>query len=88
MRHSEAPQAVQANSGDAELVRPALGRDEAAVRAILKANNQRLYLLARGILHNDDEAEDVVQYVRAFTHLAGFRGASSLATWLSRIAMT
>ena len=90
MRHSEAPQAVQANSGDAELVRPALGRDEAAVRAILKANNQRLYRLARGILRNDDEAEDVVQetYVRAFTHLAGFRGASSLATWLSRIAMT
>ncbi|HVI67112.1 MAG TPA: sigma-70 family RNA polymerase sigma factor, partial [Bradyrhizobium sp.] len=89
MRHSEVPQAAQANSGDAELVRRALGRDEAAVRAILKANNQRLYRLARGILRNDNEAEDVVQetYVRAFTHLADFRGASSLATWLSRIAM-
>jgi RNA polymerase sigma-70 factor (ECF subfamily) len=74
---------------DAELVRRALSRDEAAVRAILKANNQRLYRLARGILRNDNEAEDVVQetYVRAFTHLADFRGASSLATWLSRIAM-
>jgi RNA polymerase sigma-70 factor (ECF subfamily) len=89
MRHSEIPQALQANSGDAELVRRALARDEAAVRAILKANNQRLYRLARGLLRNDDEAEDVVQetYVRAFTHLADFRGASSLATWLSRIAM-
>ncbi|MGC2225051.1 MAG: RNA polymerase sigma factor, partial [Methylocella sp.] len=33
--------------------------------------------------------EDVVQeaYVKAFTHLGGFRGDSSLATWLSRIAM-
>jgi RNA polymerase sigma-70 factor (ECF subfamily) len=89
MRHSEIPQALQANSGDAELVRRALARDEAAVRAILKANNQRLYRLARGILRNDNEAEDVVQetYVRAFTHMADFRGASSLATWLSRIAM-
>ena len=89
MRHSEVPQAPQANSGDTELVRRALSRDEAAVRAILKANNQRLYRLARGILRNDNEAEDVVQetYVRAFTHLADFRGASSLATWLSRIAM-
>ena len=89
MRHSEVPQAPQANSGDTELVRRALGRDEAAVRAILKANNQRLYRLARGILRHDNEAEDVVQetYVRAFTHLADFRGASSLATWLSRIAM-
>jgi len=45
--------------------------------------------LARGILRNDSEAEDVVQetYVRAFTHLESFRGDSSLATWLSRIAM-
>ena len=89
MRHSEIPQALQANSGDAELVRRALARDEAAVRAILKANNQRLYRLARGILRNDAEAEDVVQetYVLAFTHLSDFRGASSLSTWLSRIAM-
>jgi RNA polymerase sigma-70 factor (ECF subfamily) len=74
---------------DAELVARALRRDEAAVRAIIKANNRRLYRLARGILRNDGEAEDVVQetYVRAFTHLADFRGDSSLSTWLSRIAM-
>ena len=45
--------------------------------------------LARGILRNDAEAEDAVQdaYVSAFTHLATFRGDSSLATWLSRIVM-
>jgi len=48
-----------------------------------------LYRLARGILRNDGEAEDVVQetYVRAFTHLHDFRGDSSLATWLGRIAI-
>jgi RNA polymerase sigma-70 factor (ECF subfamily) len=74
---------------DAELVRRALGRDEAAVRTIMQANNRRLYRLARGVLRNDSEAEDVVQetYVRAFTHLEQFRGESSLSTWLSRIAM-
>jgi RNA polymerase sigma-70 factor, ECF subfamily len=89
MRQSEVPRTPQAPSGDAELVRRALERDEAAVRAILKANNRRLFRLARGILRNDSEAEDVVQeaYVRAFTHLAEFRGASSISTWLSRIAM-
>ena len=40
-------------------------------------------------LPGDGEAEDVVQetYVRAFTHLDSFRGDSSLATWLTRIAM-
>ena len=89
MRQAHIPQTAPLAAGDAELVRRALNRDEAAVRAIMQANNRRLYRLARGILRNDGEAEDVVQeaYVRAFTHLEGFRGDSSLATWLSRIAM-
>jgi RNA polymerase sigma-70 factor, ECF subfamily len=78
-----------ATTSEAELVVRARARDEAALRAIMQANNRRLYRLARGILRNDSEAEDVVQetYVRAFTHLESFRGDSSLATWLSRIAM-
>jgi RNA polymerase sigma-70 factor, ECF subfamily len=71
------------------LVRRAQARDEAALRAIMQANNRRLYRLARGILRSDSEAEDVVQetYVRAFTHLDDFRGESGLSTWLSRIAI-
>src|SRR3978361_178805 len=89
MRHAQAPQLAPAAAGDAELVRRARGRDEAAIRTIMQSNNRRLYRLARGILRNDSEAEDVVQetYVRAFTHLESFRGDSSLATWLARIAM-
>ncbi len=56
---------------------------------IIKTNNQRLYRLARGILRDDSEAEDVVQdtYIRLFTHLDEFRGDASLTTWLSRIAI-
>jgi len=89
MRQAHAPRTERAGSDDAELIRRALDRDEAAVRAIMAANDRRLYRLARGILRNDAEAEDVVQetYVRAFTHLAGFRGESRLATWLARIAI-
>jgi RNA polymerase sigma-70 factor, ECF subfamily len=89
MRHAPIAALASAAPDDAELVRRALSRDEAAVRAIMQANNRRLYRLARGILRNDAEAEDVVQdtYVRAFTHLEQFRGDSSLSTWLSRIAM-
>jgi RNA polymerase sigma-70 factor, ECF subfamily len=89
MRHAPINALAPAAPDDAELVRRALSRDEAAVRAIMQANNRRLYRLARGILRNDTEAEDVVQdtYVRAFTHLEQFRGDSSLSTWLSRIAM-
>jgi len=80
---------VDAGASEAELVRRAQGREEAALRAIMQANNRRLYRLARGVLRSDSEAEDVVQetYVRAFTHLDGFRGESGLSTWLSRIAI-
>ena len=89
MRQAQAPRIAPAGADDAELVRRVLARDEAAARAIMQANNRRLFRLARGVLRNDGEAEDVVQetYVRAFTHLEQFRGDSSLSTWLSRIAM-
>jgi RNA polymerase sigma-70 factor, ECF subfamily len=87
MRQAKTSKTTQAPADD--LVARARGRDEAAIRAIIKDNNRLLYRLARGILRNDAEAEDVVQetYVRAFTHLDSFRGDSSLSTWLSRIAM-
>src|SRR3977135_4385263 len=89
MRHAEIPQIAPVGTTDTELVQRARARDEAAIRIIMQSNNRRLYRLARGILRNDGEAEDVVQetYVRAFTHLDGFRGDSSLATWLARIAI-
>src|SRR5262249_9854955 len=61
---------------DEDLVNLARARDEIAVRAITKRYNRRLFRIARSILRNDAEAEDVVQetYVRAFTGLDLFRG--------------
>ena len=89
MRKAYSPRLAATGAADAELIQRARSRDETAVRSIMQANNRRLYRIARGILRNDSEAEDVVQetYVRAFTHLENFRGDSSLATWLARIAM-
>src|SRR4030081_3274020 len=89
MRRAPAPHIAPAGTSDAELIQRARVRDETAIRSIMQANNRRLYRMARGVLRNDSEAEDVVQetYVRAFTHLDSFRGESSLATWLARIAM-
>jgi RNA polymerase sigma-70 factor, ECF subfamily len=88
MRHAHASRPAAAST-DAGLIQRARDHEEAAIRALMQANNRRLFRLARGILRNDAEAEDVVQetWVRAFTHLDGFRGDSSFATWLSRIAM-
>ena len=74
---------------DADLVARAKRRDPEAFRFIMKRHNQRLYRLARGVVRDDAEAEDIVQeaYLRAFSHLDGFRGEASLATWLSRITI-
>jgi len=78
-----------ASLAENDLVARAQRRDPEAFRAIMKLNNQRLYRLARGIVRNDAEAEDVVQeaYVQAFAHLDGFRGEARLSTWLSRIVI-
>lgn len=78
-----------AEAGDMALVRRALARDPDAFRAIIKTHNQRLYRIARGVVRNDAEAEDVVQeaYMRAFANLGAFRGEASLSTWLSRIVI-
>lgn len=74
---------------DAELVADARGRDEAAVRELIRRNNQRLFRAARAVLRNDAEAEDVVQatYVKAFTRLESFEGKAAFSTWLTRIAL-
>jgi RNA polymerase sigma-70 factor (ECF subfamily) len=74
---------------DRTLVERARNQDGAAVRLLMQRHNRRLYRVARSVLNDEAEAEDVVQetYVRAFTHLDGFRGEAQLSTWLTRIAL-
>ena len=45
--------------------------------------------MARAILRDDAEAEDVMQdaYVRAYEHLDQFAGRARFSTWLTRIAV-
>ena len=90
MQRRDATRVVDLDAlGDAELARLACQRESGAFRTIMQRHNRRLYRLARSVVRNDSEAEDVVQeaYVRAFASLAQFRGESSLATWLSRIVL-
>lgn len=57
------------------------------VRDLTGRHNQRLFRIARAILGQDAEAEDVVQeaWVRALSRLDQFRGDAAFATWLTRI---
>src|SRR5690606_3174782 len=74
---------------EAALIRPASAGEAAAARQIIRNHNQRLYRLVRAVLRSNADAEDVLQeaYLRAFASLDTFNGASSLSTWLSRIAL-
>lgn len=62
--------------------------DAGAFELIMRRHNRRLFRLARSILRNRAEAEDVVQetYVRAYASLDQFVGPHSFAAWLARIA--
>ena len=56
---------------------------------LMRRHNERVYRVARAILRDDAEAEDVMQqaYVNAYTHLRQFDRRASFATWLTRIAV-
>src|SRR5215471_17867384 len=75
--------------GDEEVVARVLAGETGLFEIIMRRHNQRIYRVARSILHKDDEAEDVMQdtYVRAYEHLDQFEGRAKFSTWLTRIAV-
>ena len=56
---------------------------------LMRRFNQRLFRVARAIVRDDHEAEDVVQhaYVAAYDNLASYRGGAKFGTWLTRITL-
>ncbi len=74
---------------DEHVVSRVLAGETALYELLMRRHNQRLYRVARAILRDDAEAEDVMQdaYVRAYQNLASFEGRATFATWLTRIAV-
>ena len=74
---------------DAELVRRFNAGDEAAFLKIMTRYRERIFGIALALLRNRADAEEITQdtFIRAHRALAQFRGDSSLATWLHRIAV-
>ena len=82
-------QAKQESWSDEDVVSRILAGETALYELLMRRYNQRLYRVARAILHNGGEAEDVMQdtYVRAYEHLNQFAGKAKFSTWLTRIAV-
>jgi RNA polymerase sigma-70 factor (ECF subfamily) len=74
---------------DEEVVSRVLNGETPLFELIMRRYNQRLYRIARAIVRDDAEAEDIMQeaYVRAYEHLGQFAGRAQFATWLTRIAI-
>lgn len=74
---------------DEEIVDRVRNGETALYEIIMRRYNQRLYRVARAVLRDDAEAEDVIQdaYVRAYQHLGQFARRAPFSTWLTRIAV-
>ena len=73
---------------DTPLVKQAQAGDLAAFEELVRRLEQTVYSLARRMLQNEHDAEDVTQqsFLSALEHLASFRHEASFRTWLLRIA--
>ena len=63
--------------------------DPTAFESLCKQSAGTVFRVARRMMRNNEDAEDVVQesFQLAFIHLNNFNGDSRFSTWLSRIAI-
>src|SRR4051794_23168834 len=76
-------------ASDEEVVRRIRAGETSCYEILMRRYNRRLYRVALSIVHNDGEAEDVMQaaYVSAYQHLNQFAGEAKFSTWLTKIAV-
>ncbi len=74
---------------DDALVAMVRSGDRGAFRHVMQRFGRHLYRIARGVVNDDAEAEDVVQetFMRAYHQFAMFRGDAPLRTWLVSILL-
>jgi len=64
-------------------------RDRTAFTQLVEQNSERIYRLALKMLGNEQDAEDVLQetFIKAYTHIDGFKDNSKISNRLYRIAV-
>ncbi len=60
-----------------------------SIEEIIDQYQDRVYNTCLGFLKNEEEAEDIAQevFIKVFKNLDGFKGKSTLSTWIYRIAV-
>jgi RNA polymerase sigma-70 factor (ECF subfamily) len=83
------PQEIAGDDEDERLLAGLLEGQECAYEALIQRFQQPVYNLVGRLLKDPTEACDVVQevFLKVFRKVGSFRGASSLRTWIYRIAV-
>ncbi|MFY9528679.1 MAG: sigma factor [Candidatus Acidiferrales bacterium] len=79
--------AVVETDEEAQLVLAAQRGDTSCFEALVSRYERRIFRLAKNIIPNDNDAEEVMQdaFLKAFEHIGDFKGNSRFYTWLVRI---
>jgi RNA polymerase sigma-70 factor (ECF subfamily) len=85
---SQIEQVPQTRLDEQELLRRIKAGDTSACAVCIESHSPSLYRMAVRVVHDEAEAEDVLQetFLNAFKAIQYFDGRSSLGTWLYRIA--
>lgn len=75
---------------DKALIKKTLKGDSQAFAELLSFYYNRVQALGHQFFYSDADSEDFIQevFLKVFKNLSSFRGESSFATWLTRIAYT
>ncbi len=90
MQARNRPRAAPAADPDAELVAAVARGDARAARALVDRHLPRMVGLARRVLGNQADAEEVAQdvFLRVWTHAADWKpGKAKFETWMHRVAL-
>ena len=86
---AEKAQVLNSELADQEVVDRVRAGEVGLFEILMRRYNERLFRVARSIVQDAREAEDVMQdaYVRAYSKLGQFRGECQFATWLTKIGV-
>ncbi|HKF42743.1 MAG TPA: sigma-70 family RNA polymerase sigma factor [Thermoanaerobaculia bacterium] len=83
------PSATRESAGEEQFLDRLRAGDECAFEVLVRLHGGRMLAIARQFLSRNEDAQDAVQeaFLSAFRSVGGFRGGSSLSTWLHRIVV-